>query len=750
MMSRFAAIGLVLAAALALPSTGYARGGGGCFLGDTPIARADGAATPIAQIRPGDRVLAFSDRGEIVVSSVRRVISLEVDEYFILTTAKRKLRVTGEHPFFAGAGTFRPVESLRAGDLIFALEGTNLVAEPIISIRKLASHATVYNLQTEAPFTYFADSIAVHNKGGGGGCFLPGTPIHQADGGSTPIENARAGDRILAFRPDGQVVESIIRQVVTHEVDEYLVLETAKGELRVTGEHPFFAGHGEFRAVESLRAGDAVFALEGGELRPTPILAIRRIPNRTIVYNLITDEPFTYFAGSIAVHNKGGGGGGGFSGGHSYGGSHSSSSGSSGGSSGGGIPTGLIIVAIIGTIVVVQIVKNKQASANLDYTYAAGPVRRKAEKTARLLDFLARQDPTMKKEDLIELVKTVFLKLQECWQARNYEPMKPLLMPDLYAEHESQLQSMRQSHEIDRIENVRVDSVDIVYLRYTDKPEQREFTALITATARDYYVDDRNGEFLRGDKEPAQFQEFWTFHRQGNAWLLREIEQTKESDALTHENFVEMFTDAQLEQIYQDAAGAAGVVGPEMPAAIKTKGDKIERMLNFLEQTSPAWKRADMLQRVREIFFHVHLVQEKGDPQAVSEDFLFPDVADNLRQVIQQRKEKGITIEFRNLCLRKIDILLVRNRSNIEDDEFTARVRAHAQKTVTRGGATLTRDADVTPFEECWTLGRRDGTWKLKEVLPPAAEAGRLRQENLDDDASPEMVQWYYTKSRAM
>lgn len=673
------------------------------------------------------------------------MISLEVDQYFVVTTGSRELRVTGEHPFYVGDGAFRAVESLHEGDLVFALEGKKLVAERMVSIRRKMGPVTVYNLQTDEPFTYFADGVAVHNKGGGGGCFLPGTPILLAGGGSKSIETARSGDRIRAFTAGGRVVDSAIRLVVAHEVDEYFVLATAQGELRVTGEHPFFTGKGGYRAVESLRAGDMVFTLAGAELRPTPIVSIRRVTGRARVYNLMTDEPFTYFAGTIAVHNKGGGGGGG---GHSFGGSHSSSS-SSGGSSGGGIPTGVIIVAIIGTIVVVQLVKRGQTPANLDYTYASGPVRRQADKTGRLLDFLARQDPAMKKEELAALVKSVFLKMQECWQARHYGPMRELLMPDLFAEHERQLQSMRKSHEIDRIENVRVDSVDIVHLRYPDKPEQREFTALITATARDYYVDDRTNTFLRGDQEPAQFQEFWTFQRQGNSWLLREIEQTKESDALTHDNFVEMFTDAQLEQIYQDAAGAAGAVGPEMPAAVKTKGDKIQRMLNFLEQTSPAWKRSDMLRRAREVFFHVHQVQENGDPQAVSEEFLFPDVAASLRQVIQQRKEKGIAIEFRNLCLRKIDLLLVRNRAMVDEDEFTVRVRAHAQKTITRGDRMISRDPDVTPFEECWTLGRRDGTWKLKEVLPPTAEASRLRQENLDEDASPEMVHWYYTKSRA-
>jgi predicted lipid-binding transport protein (Tim44 family) len=740
-MTRSAAIGLVVVACLICPTTSHARGGGGCFLPDTPILRADGSSTPICEIQPGDRVLVFNERGDIVTSTVRRVISLEVDEYFVVVSGQRELRVTGEHPFYDGDGKFRTVESLRVGDLIFALIEKKLVAEPIISIRRVPGRVTVFNLQTEAPFTYFADGVAVHNKGGGGGgCFLAGTPIHYADGTSKPIQEAKIGDRILAFTADGQVIDSLIRQVTAREVDEYFVLQTPIGQLRVTGEHPFLARPGDFREVKALRVGDSLYALNGSTLRPVPILAIHQVSSRVVVYNLTTDEPRTYFAGEIAVHNKGGGGG--FGGGHSYDGS---------GGSSGGDPTGaLIFVVIVAGVVVFQIIKNARKQGDLDYSYASGPVRHKADKTGCLLDFLARQDPTMKKEDLAELVKSVFLQMQECWQARDYAPMKPLLMPDLFAEHESQLQSMRRSHEIDRIENVSVESVDIVSIRYTDKPEQREFTALVTATARDYYVDDRTNEFLRGDRAPAQFQEFWTFHRSNDAWLLREIEQTKESDALTRDNFVEMFTDAQLQQIYQKDAGAAGVVGPEMTKEVKVKGDKIQRMLNFLEQTSPAWKRPDMLHRVREIFFHVHQVQEQGDPQAVSESYLFPDVAANLRQVIEQRRDKGVTLEFRNLCLRKIDILLVRNRPGIEGDEFTVRISAHAQKTVSRAGAVVSRDADVTPFEECWTLGRRDGTWKLKEVLPMSEKENRIRQENLDEDTSPEMVQWYYTKSRAL
>ena len=47
------------------------------------------------------------------------------------------------------------------------------------------------------------------------------------------------------------------------------------------------------------------------------------------------------------------------------------------------------------------------------------------------------------------------------------------------------------------------------------------------------------------------------------------------------------------------------------------------------------------------------------------------------------------------------------------------------------------------------TFGRLDGEWKLKEVLPPARGEEAMAAENLDEDSSPEQVQWYYRQTRA-
>jgi predicted lipid-binding transport protein (Tim44 family) len=308
---------------------------------------------------------------------------------------------------------------------------------------------------------------------------------------------------------------------------------------------------------------------------------------------------------------------------------------------------------------------------------------------------------------------------------------------------------MKRNHEINLIADLAVEGVDIVNVRYTHKADQREFTALISARARDYYVDDRDQKFLRGDSAAARFQEFWTFQLQSGVWLLREVEQSRESDKLKEENFVEMFTDKQVEGVYAETASPGGPAGPWLEKSVETKASRIERLLNFLVQTDKMWNRKEMLERARQVFLDVLLAQEAGDPATIKADQLFPEVAEDLKKDIGQRLEKGVRLEFRNLCVRKVELILVRNYADNSKDEYTVRISAHAQKIITQQGRTISQEDYVTPFEQFWTFGRLDRQWKLKEILPPAQGQELVAQENIDEESDPSTLQWFYTKSRA-
>ena len=91
----------------------------------------------------------------------------------------------------------------------------------------------------------------------------------------------------------------------------------------------------------------------------------------------------------------------------------------------------------------------------------------------------------------------------------------------------------------------------------------------------------------------------------------------------------------------------------------------------------------------------------------------------------------------------KVDLVLVRNYSDKAQDEFTARISAHAQQIVCRNGQVASEQPYITRFEQYWTFGRLDDQWKLKEVEPPAKGLERVGQENVDEGVPAAQIEWY-------
>ena len=133
----------------------------------------------------------------MVRTRVREIIRLEVDEYVLLKTDRTTLRVTAEHPFYIGRGVYKTVDVLKEGDTVLAWDGQWFSDQRIVSLQRVHEHVHVYNLQNDHPNTFFAGRIAVHNKGGGGGCFPAGTKVATPNG-PVPIETLAAGDEVLA------------------------------------------------------------------------------------------------------------------------------------------------------------------------------------------------------------------------------------------------------------------------------------------------------------------------------------------------------------------------------------------------------------------------------------------------------------------------------------------------------------------------------------------------------------------------
>jgi uncharacterized membrane protein YgcG len=141
----------------------------GCFLPETLVRRGNGSEAPISRILPHDDILAFTPDGQVVTTTVQTVMTHEVDEYRILKTPSITLHVTIDHPFYVGHGCFKTLEALTSGDIIYAFDGQKMSPQTIVEMTTVKERIRVYNLHTDAPNTFFANGVAVHNKGGGGG-----------------------------------------------------------------------------------------------------------------------------------------------------------------------------------------------------------------------------------------------------------------------------------------------------------------------------------------------------------------------------------------------------------------------------------------------------------------------------------------------------------------------------------------------------------------------------------------------------
>ncbi|MEU6975384.1 MULTISPECIES: ricin-type beta-trefoil lectin domain protein [unclassified Streptomyces] len=158
-------------------------------------------------------------------------------------------------------------------------------------------------------------------SGGGGGCnsFVPGTKVLMADGSTKPIDQVKAGDKVLATdEKTGETrVETVTAEIkgqglkklvkVTIDVDGAKGTKTAM--VTATDGHPFWVPElGEWIKATDLRTGQWLQTSKGTYVQ---IASVRRwTAQAATVYNLTVSDVHTYYALAgatpVLVHNDGG------------------------------------------------------------------------------------------------------------------------------------------------------------------------------------------------------------------------------------------------------------------------------------------------------------------------------------------------------------------------------------------------------------------------------------------------------------
>ena len=150
-------------------------GGNSCFLKGTMITMVDGKQLPIEDIQVGMEVMSFDEKtGDTTHNKVVEVFhhpKEETDAYLIIND---NIKVTENHVMYVPNDRYTEEDDkghmwLRADHIIVGDYLIGKSAVEVKSIEKVNESVTTYNFEVENTHTYFAESVVVHNAGGGPG-----------------------------------------------------------------------------------------------------------------------------------------------------------------------------------------------------------------------------------------------------------------------------------------------------------------------------------------------------------------------------------------------------------------------------------------------------------------------------------------------------------------------------------------------------------------------------------------------------
>jgi hypothetical protein len=149
----------------------------------------------------------------------------------------------------------------------------------------------------------------------------------------------------------------------------------------------------------------------------------------------------------------------------------------------------------------------------------------------------ASRDSAWTQDKLKYRAKQSFVELQDLWSTNDEQGSIALVHPDFQEGYLRELRNLAASNQRNVISNIKISNVDIVLAKDFADDDEDLFVALIEGSMDDA-IYDNDGQLIRtlGNKDgnPNRLiQEYWTFKRSGDDWLLNEI--SKSHDAVTDE-----------------------------------------------------------------------------------------------------------------------------------------------------------------------------------------------------------------------
>lgn len=179
-------------------------------------------------------------------------------------------------------------------------------------------------------------------------------------------------------------------------------------------------------------------------------------------------------------------------------------------SSGGAVdPFEIIVVAgIFVVIVLVAMRRGKSARRTQAPARSAVPV----QGTAKQLAELKAADPYFSEEAILEKVSNLYVQMQDAWESKQWDAMRPHMTDALFQQFARQLQGFIDKGQTNHVDRIAVLGVQI--LSYSQDDTNDILLLEVRTRIIDYVTSDATGEIVSGDPELELFMTYhWTLIR---------------------------------------------------------------------------------------------------------------------------------------------------------------------------------------------------------------------------------------------
>lgn len=177
---------------------------------------------------------------------------------------------------------------------------------------------------------------------------------------------------------------------------------------------------------------------------------------------------------------------------------------------------GAIIAGFIAIIVIYVKRSKRGGTSTRNYASTLRPIDYGAEParldTLKQMSEYTANDPDFSESQLKEKVSNMYIQMQNCWQKKNLEQLRPYFTGALYAQFDRQLEPYRTRHETNIVERIAV--LGVAFNGWRTVGGNDEIIATVRTRIVDYTVDDNTQQVIRGDRNKEKFMTYeWTLSR---------------------------------------------------------------------------------------------------------------------------------------------------------------------------------------------------------------------------------------------